>query len=109
MEEAVVVGMSTSMMLMVAIGLFVFRKFIFRTAEVLEVLADEALTGVEDTSGTYMVKVKVLNANTRSELANEIADIENIVSVKDLNQMLAVREKPKSKAKSTTTTNTVAE
>lgn len=109
MEEAVVVGMSTSMMLMVAVGLFVFRKFIFRTAEVLEVLADEALTGVEDTSGTYMVKVKVLNANTRSELANEIADIENIVSVKDLNQMLAVREKPKSKAKSATTANTVAE
>lgn len=94
MEEAVVVGMSTSMMLIVAVGLFVFRKFIFRTAEVLEVLADEALDGVEDTSSTYIRKVKVMNANTRSDIANEIAEIENIVSIKDLDAMLSARAKP---------------
>ena len=99
MEEAVVVGMSTSMMLLIGILLFVFRKFIFRTAEVLEVLADDALTGIEDTSSTYIRKVKVMNANTRSDIANEIADIENIVSIKDLDAMLASREKPKAKAK----------
>ena len=99
MEEAVVVGMSTSMMLLVGILLFVFRKFIFRSAEVLEVLADDALTGIEDTSSTYIRKVKVMNANTRSDIANEIADIENIVSIKDLDAMLQAREKPKAKAK----------
>lgn len=98
MEEAAVVGMSTSMMLMVGVLLFVFRKFIFRTAEVLEVLADDALTGVEDTSSTYIRKVKVMNANTRSDIANEIADIENIVSVKDLDAMLASKQKVKAKA-----------
>lgn len=103
MEEAVVVGMSTSMMLLIGILLFVFRKFIFRTAEVLEVLADDALTGIEDTSSTYIRKVKVMNANTRSDIANEIADIENIVSIKDLDAMLSVREKATvSKAKAKT-------
>ena len=85
-------------MLMVGVLLFVFRKFIFRTAEVLEVLADDALTGVEDTSSTYIRKVKVMNANTRSDIANEIADIENIVSVKDLDAMLASKRKVKAKA-----------
>lgn len=99
MEEAVVVGMSTSMMLLIGVLLFVFRKFIFRTAEVLEVLADDALTGIEDTSSTYIRKVKVMNANTRSDIANEIADIENIVSIKDLDAMLQAREKPKAKPK----------
>ena len=99
MEEAVVVGMSTSMMLLIGVLLFVFRKFIFRSAEVLEVLADDALTGIEDTSSTYIRKVKVMNANTRSDIANEIADIENIVSIKDLDAMLQAREKPKSKPK----------
>ena len=96
METAVAVGMSTSMMVLIGVLLFLYRKLIFRSAELGEVLVTRALDVVDESSATYVNKVYIMNAQTRNEQAKEIAEIELIVSNKDIMEMLQAKQ---SKAK----------
>ena len=98
MEAAVVVGMSTSMMIFIGVLLFLYRKLIFRSAELGEVLVTRALDVVDESSATYVNKVYIMNAQTRNEQAKEIAEIELIVSNKDIMEMLQAKQ-AKAKAK----------
>ncbi len=98
MEEAVAVGMSTSMMMLIGILLFVYRKLIFRSAELGEVVVTRVLDVVDDSSATYVNKVHILNSQLRAEQAKEIAEIDILVSNKDIMDMLnAKREETKAK------------
>ena len=104
METAVAVGMSTSMMMLIGILLFVYRKLIFRSAELGEVIVTRVLDVVDDSSGTYVSKVHIMNSQLRAEQAKEIADIEIIVSNDDIMNMLKAKQaeaktKPKAAAK----------
>ena len=100
METAVAVGMSTSMMVLIGVLLFLYRKLIFRSAELGEVLVTRALDVVDESSATYVNKVYIMNAQTRNEQAKEIAEIELIVSNKDIMEMLQAKQaKPKPKPK----------
>ena len=96
METAVAVGMSTSMMVLIGVLLFLYRKLIFRSAELGEILVTRALDVVDESSATYVNKVYIMNAQTRNEQAKEIAEIELIVSNKDIMEMLQAKQ---SKAK----------
>ena len=100
METAVAVGMSTSMMVLIGVLLFLYRKLIFRSAELGEVLVTRALDVVDESSATYVNKVYIMNAQTRNEQAKEIAEIDILVSNKDIMDMLnAKREESKAKTK----------
>ena len=100
METAVAVGMSTSMMVLIGVLLFLYRKLIFRSAELGEVLVTRALDVVDESSATYVNKVYIMNAQTRNEQAKEIAEIDILVSNKDIMDMLsAKREETKTKPK----------
>ena len=92
METAVAVGMSTSMMVLIGVLLFLYRKLIFRSAELGEVLVTRALDVVDESSATYVNKVYIMNAQTRNEQAKEIAEIELIVSNKDIMEMLQAKQ-----------------
>lgn len=96
METAVAVGMSTSMMMVISVLMFLYRKLIFRSAELGEVLVTRALDVADESSATYVNKVYIMNAQTRNEQAKEIAEIELIVSNKDIMEMLQAKQ---SKAK----------
>ena len=88
MEEVVAVGMSTSMMVLVGVLLFMFRKGIFNMAELVENTLDEAIDTSNDALETYGKIVKVSNAKKREELLAEIRDIETRVTSKQLQQLL---------------------
>lgn len=92
METAVAVGMSTSMMVLIGVLLFLYRKFIFRSAEVLEVSATRILDVIDESSATYVNKVYIMNAQTRREQAKEIAEIDMLVSNKDIMDMLNAKQ-----------------
>jgi len=92
METAVAVGMSTSMMVLIGVLLFLYRKLIFRSAELGEILVTRALDVVDESSATYVNKVYIMNAQTRNEQAKEIAEIELIVSNKDIMEMLQAKQ-----------------
>lgn len=100
MEEAVAVGMSTSMMMLIGILLFVYRKLIFRSAELGEVVVTRVLDVVDDSSGTYVSKVHIMNSQLRAEQAKEISEIDMIVSNDDIMNMLKAKQaEAKTKAK----------
>ena len=88
MEEVVAVGMSTSMMILVGVLLFMFRKGIFNMAELVENTLDEAIDTSNDALETYGKIVKVSNAKKREELLAEIRDIETRVTSRQLQQLL---------------------
>lgn len=88
MEEAVVVGMSTSMMVLVCALLFMFRKGIFNMAELVENTLDEAIDTSNDALETYGKIVKVSNAKKREELLAEIREIETRVTSRQLQALL---------------------
>ena len=98
MEAAVVVGMSTSMMIFIGVLLFLYRKLIFRSAELGEVLVTRALDVVDESSATYVNKVHIMNSQLRAEQAKEIAEIDILVSNKDIMEMLQAKQ-AKAKAK----------
>lgn len=106
MEEVVAVGMSTSMMVLVGVLLFMFRKGIFNMAELVENTLDEAIDTSNDALETYGKIVKVSNAKKREELLAEIRDIETRVTSRQLQQLLDGKSeeevfgksKPKAKA-----------
>lgn len=102
METAVAVGMSTSMMIIIGVLLFLYRKLIFRSAELGEILVTRALDVVDESSATYVNKVYIMNSQLRAEQAKEIAEIDILVSNKDIMEMLQAKQaetKAKSKAK----------
>ena len=102
METAVAVGMSTSMMVLIGVLLFLYRKLIFRSAELGEILVTRALDVVDESSATYVNKVHIMNSQLRAEQAKEIAEIELIVSNKDIMEMLQAKQakaKPKPQPK----------
>ena len=102
METAVVVGMSTSMMVLIGVLLFLYRKLIFRSAELGEILVTRALDVVDESSATYVNKVHIMNSQLRAEQAKEIAEIDILVSNKDIMDMLQAKQaesKTKAKAK----------
>lgn len=100
METAVAVGMSTTMMMLIGVLLFLYRKLIFRSAELGEILVTRALDVVDESSATYVNKVHIMNSQLRAEQAKEIAEIDILVSNKDIMDMLnAKREETKAKAK----------
>ena len=88
MEEVVAVGMSTSMMVLIGVLLFMFRKGIFNMAELVENTLDEAIDTSNDALETYGKIVKVSNAKKREELLAEIRDIETRVTSRQLQQLL---------------------
>ncbi len=88
MEEVVAVGMSTSMMVLVGVLLFMFRKGIFNMAELVENTLDEAIDTSNDALETYGKIVKVSNAKKREELLAEIREIETRVTSRQLQQLL---------------------
>lgn len=88
MEEVVAVGMSTSMMVLIGVLLFMFRKGIFNMAELVENTLDEAIDTSNDALETYGKIVKVSNAKKREELLAEIREIETRVTSKQLQQLL---------------------
>ena len=98
MEEAVAVGMSTSMMMLIGVLLFLYRKLIFRSAELGEVLVTRALDVVDESSATYVNKVHIMNSQLRAEQAKEIAEIDILVSNKDIMDMLQAKQQAKAKA-----------
>ncbi len=105
MEEVVAVGMSTSMMVLVGVLLFMFRKGIFNLAELVENTLDEAIDTSNDALETYGKIVKVSNAKKREELLAEIREIETRVTSKQLQALLDGKsedevfgKKPKAKA-----------
>lgn len=101
MEEAVAVGLSTTMMMFIGVLMFLYRKFIFRSAEVLEVSATRILDVIDESSATYVNKVYIMNAQTRREQAKEIAEIDILVSNKDIMEMLQAKQ-AEAKAKKAT-------
>lgn len=88
MEEVVAVGMSTSMMVLIGVLLFMFRKGIFNMAELVENTLDEAIDTSNDALETYGKIVKVSNAKKREELLTEIREIETRVTSRQLQQLL---------------------
>ena len=92
METAVAVGMSKSMMVLIGILLFVYRKLIFRSAELGEVIVTRVLDVVDDSSGTYVSKVHIMNSQLRAEQAKEISEIDLIVSNDDIMDMLKAKK-----------------
>lgn len=92
METAVVVGMSTSMMVLIGVLLFLYRKLIFRSAELGEILVTRALDVVDESSATYVNKVHIMNSQLRAEQAKEIAEIDILVSNKDIMEMLQAKQ-----------------
>ena len=88
MEEVVAVGMSTSMMVLVGVLLFMFRKGIFNMAELVENTLDEAIDTSNDALETYGKIVKVSTAKKREELRAEIREIETRVTSRQLQQLL---------------------
>ena len=88
MEEVVAVGMSTSMMVLVGVLLFMFRKGIFNMADLVENTLDEAIDTSNDALETYGKIVKVSNAKKREELLAEIREIETRVTSRQLQQLL---------------------
>ena len=88
MEEVVAVGMSTSMMVLIGVLLFMFRKGIFNMAELVENTLDEAIDTSNDALETYGKIVKVSNAKKREELLAEIREIETRVTSRQLQQLL---------------------
>lgn len=88
MESAVAVGMSTSMMVLIGILIFMFRKGIFNMAELVENTLDEVIDTSNDALETYGKIVKVSNAKKREELLAEIRDIETRVTSRQLQQLL---------------------
>lgn len=105
MEEVVAVGMSTSMMVLIGVLLFMFRKGIFNMAELVENTLDEAIDTSNDALETYGKIVKVSNAKKREELLAEIREIETRVTSKQLQALLDGKsedevfgKKPKAKA-----------
>ena len=98
METAVAVGMSTSMMVLIGVLLFLYRKLIFRSAELGEILVTRALDVVDESSATYVNKVHIMNSQLRAEQAKEIAEIDILVSNKDIMEMLQAKQ-AESKAK----------
>lgn len=88
MESAVAVGMSTSMMVLIGVLLFMFRKGIFNMAELIENTLDEAIDTSNDALETYGKIVKVSNAKKREELLAEIREIETRVTSRQLQQLL---------------------
>ena len=100
METAVAVGMSTSMMVLIGVLLFLYRKLIFRSAELGEILVTRALDVVDESSATYVNKVHIMNSQLRAEQAKEIAEIDILVSNKDIMDMLKAKQaEAKTKAK----------
>ena len=100
MEAAVAVGMSTGMMVLIGVLLFLYRKLIFRSAELGEVLVTRALDVVDESSATYVNKVHIMNSQLRAEQAKEIAEIDMIVSNDDIMNMLKAKQaEAKTKAK----------
>lgn len=103
--EVVAVGMSTSVMVLVGVLLFMFRKGIFNMAELVENTLDEAIDTSNDALETYGKIVKVSNAKKREELLAEIRNIETRVTSKQLQSLLdgkseeeVFSKKPKAKA-----------
>ena len=92
METAVAVGMSTTMMMLIGLLLYLYRKLIFRSAELGEILVTRALDVVDESSATYVNKVHIMNSQLRAEQAKEIADIEIIVSNDDIMNMLKAKQ-----------------
>lgn len=92
METAVAVGMSTSMMVLIGVLLFLYRKLIFRSAELGEILVTRALDVVDESSATYVNKVHIMNSQLRAEQAKEIAEIDILVSNKDIMDMLQAKQ-----------------
>lgn len=88
MEEVVAVGMSTSMMVLIGVLLFMFRKGIFNMAELVENTLDEAIDTSNDALETYGKIVKVSNAKKREELLAEIREIETRVTSRQLQALL---------------------
>ena len=102
METAVAVGMSTSMMMVIGVLLFLYRKLIFRSAELGEILVTRALDVVDESSATYVNKVHIMNSQLRAEQAKEISEIDMIVSNDDIMNMLKAKQaEAKAKPKAT--------
>jgi hypothetical protein len=101
METAVAVGMSTGMMVLIGVLLFLYRKLIFRSAELGEVLVTRALDVVDESSATYVNKVYIMNAQLRNEQAKEISEIDLIVSNKDIMELLQAKRKSSTKPQPT--------
>ena len=101
METAVAVGMSTGMMILIGVLLFLYRKLIFRSAELGEVLVTRALDVVDESSATYVNKVYIMNAQLRNEQAKEISEIDLIVSNKDIMELLRAKRKSSTEPQTT--------
>ena len=103
MEEVAV--MSTGMIVLIVILIFMFRKGIFNMAELLENTLDEVIDTSNDALETYGKIVKVSNAKKREELLQEIREIETRVTTKQLQDLLdgkseeeVLGKKPKARA-----------
>ena len=92
METAVAVGMSTTMMALIGVLMFLYRKLIFRSAELGEILVTRALDVVDESSATYVNKVHIMNSQLRAEQAKEISEIDMIVSNDDIMNMLKTKQ-----------------
>ena len=80
--------------------IFLYRKLIFRSAELGEVLVTIALDVVDESSATYFNKVHIMNSQLRAEQAKEISEIDLIVSNDDIMNMLKAKQaEAKTKAK----------
>ena len=86
--EAEVAVMSTGMMLLIVVLIFMFRKGIFNLAELIENTLDEAIDTSNDTLETYGKIVKVSNAKKREELLEEIRSIETRVTSRQLQSLI---------------------
>ena len=90
MEEVAV--MSTGMMLLIGVLMFMFRRGIFNLAELFENTLDEVIDTSNDALETYGKIVKVSNAKKREELLAEIREIETRVTSKQLQDLLDGKE-----------------
>ena len=86
MEEVAV--MSTGMMLMIGVLMFMFRRGIFNMAELVENTLDEVIDTSNDALETYGKIVKVSNAKKREELLEEIRSIETRVTSRQLQSLI---------------------
>ena len=103
MEEVAVI--SSGMMLLIGVLMFMFRRGIFNMAELLENTLDEVIDTSNDALETYGKIVKVSNAKKREELLAEIREIETRVTSKQLQALRdgkseeeVLGKKPKAKA-----------
>lgn len=76
----------------------IYRKLLFRTAELSEKIVSRTLDATDDSMETYVNVVHIANNKKRQELMDELLEMD-IVTNKDISDILKGKEKDAKEAK----------